>query len=352
MIFDCFLFFNELDLLKIRLEELRNVVDRFVLVEATRTFSGARKPLYFQCYREVFSEYADRITHHVVSDLPRFAGSSRWVRENHQRDAIGVALMRAGCKPGDVVLVSDVDEIPCSSKIPEALALLEAHDLVVFEQVVHQYYVSNIPEYRWLGTIACRYDFLRTFGSVQKLRFGDNEASRRAGIVLSKPNIERKYPHLANGGWHLSFFGGRDAVLYKQQSYAHCERDPTANRQLPYVRFNIGLSKLVDNHGRSARPGSTVRRNFAVDRRLPRYLTENRELFAHFFEPLNGREEDNRTEWYGADYNARRRLYARIELVIDTMRRFPWRRFPRISAAFRRAIILVNTCLQKRVSLL
>ncbi|MBW2533223.1 MAG: glycosyl transferase GT17 family protein, partial [Deltaproteobacteria bacterium] len=43
MIYDCFPFFNELDLLKIRLEELRPVVDRFVLVEATRTFGGAVK---------------------------------------------------------------------------------------------------------------------------------------------------------------------------------------------------------------------------------------------------------------------------------------------------------------------
>ena len=238
MIFDCFLFFNELDLLKIRLEEIRNVVDRFVLVEATRTFSGARNPLYFHRYRKVFAEYADRISYHVVSDLPRFSGTSRWRREHHQRDAIGAAPAQAGCKPGDVVLISDADEIPCSSKIPEALALLEANDLVVFEQVVHQYYVNNVLEHRWLGTVACRYEVLRTFGSVQKLRFG-GDASRRAGIVVSKPNIERKYPHLVNGGWHLSFFGGRDAMLYKQQNCAHSERDPTVNRRLPYVRFKI-----------------------------------------------------------------------------------------------------------------
>jgi beta-1,4-mannosyl-glycoprotein beta-1,4-N-acetylglucosaminyltransferase len=336
MIFDCFLFFNELDVLKIRLEELRDVVDRFVLVEASRTFSGARKPLYFQRYRDIFSEYTDRITHHVVPDMPRFIGTSRWRREHHQRDAIGLALAQADCKSRDIVLVSDVDEIPRSSKILEAVALLESHDLVVFEQVVHQYYVDNILDHRILGTVACRYDFLRTFGSVQRLRFGDNEASRRAGIALSKPNIERKYPHLANGGWHLSFFGGPDAVLYKQQSYAHCERDPSANRRLPYVRFNVGLSKFVKNHRPSTEPGSTVGKNSAVDCRLPRYLLENPELFTHFFEPVNDRDADDSTKWYSEDYNARRRFYSRIELQIDGIARLLRSRFPHGRATLRR----------------
>ncbi len=339
-IFDCFLFFNELDLLKIRLEELQGIVDRFVLVEASRTFSGARKPLYFHRYRDFFSEYPARITQHVVSDMPGFAGMSRWRREHHQRDAIGVALARAGCKPSDVVLVSDVDEIPCGERIADAVGLLESHDLVIFEQVFHQYYVNNIREESWLGTVACRYDFLRTLGSVQRLRFGE-EKCRRAGIVSSKTNLERKYPHIANGGWHLSWLGGPDAVLYKQQSYSHCERDPTANRRLPYIRFNIGLSKLVEDHGRSTRSGFTPRRNFAVDCELPRYLSGNRELFAHFFEPAGDREEeDNSTVWYGANYNSRRYFYARVELVINRMGKMLWHCLPRLTAALKRAILL------------
>lgn len=340
MIFDCFLFFNELDLLKIRLEELRDVVDRFVLVEASYTFSGARKPLYFQRYRDLFSEYENRIMYHVVSEMPRFVCASRWRREHYQRDAIGVALARAACKPKDVILVSDVDEIPCRDRVTESLGLLDSHDLVIFEQVIHQYYVNNVREDTILGTIACRYDFLRTFGSVQKLRFGKRE-SRRSGIISSKTNIERKYPHIAKGGWHLSWFGGSDAVLYKQQSYSHCERDPSVKRRLSYIRFNIGMSKLAEDHGHIARPGSAVRRNFTVDCELPRYLSENRDLFAHFFEPVDSREEkDNYTEWYGTPYNLRRRLYGHIEILMDWMRKTMWHRFIRLATFIERLILL------------
>ena len=40
MIYDCFSFFNELDLLEIRLNVLKDVVDKFMLVEATKTHMG------------------------------------------------------------------------------------------------------------------------------------------------------------------------------------------------------------------------------------------------------------------------------------------------------------------------
>ena len=50
MVYDCFQFFNELDILKIRLNVMNDVVDKFVISEATETFSGLKKPLYYEEY--------------------------------------------------------------------------------------------------------------------------------------------------------------------------------------------------------------------------------------------------------------------------------------------------------------
>ena len=69
-VFDCFMFFNELDLLEIRLIELSELVDRFVLVEATRTHTGFQKPLYFADNKSRFASFLDRIIHVIVDDLP------------------------------------------------------------------------------------------------------------------------------------------------------------------------------------------------------------------------------------------------------------------------------------------
>ena len=75
MIYDGFMFFNELELLEIRLHELSDVVDRFILVESPITHSGKHKPLYFAAAREEprFAPFLGRLGHVVVA-LPRGAG--------------------------------------------------------------------------------------------------------------------------------------------------------------------------------------------------------------------------------------------------------------------------------------
>ena len=60
-IVDCFLFYNEIDLLKIRLEELYDVVDYFILVEGTLTFTGNVKNMYFKDNINLFNKYLNKI---------------------------------------------------------------------------------------------------------------------------------------------------------------------------------------------------------------------------------------------------------------------------------------------------
>ena len=64
-IVDCFIFYNELKMLKFRLKYLYNYVDHFVLVESTKTFTGTPKPLFFQNNKHEFLEYLDKIIHVV-----------------------------------------------------------------------------------------------------------------------------------------------------------------------------------------------------------------------------------------------------------------------------------------------
>ena len=63
MIYDCFLFFNELDILEIRLELLYDKVDYFILSECDTTFSGISKPFYYDDNKYKFKKYSDKIIH-------------------------------------------------------------------------------------------------------------------------------------------------------------------------------------------------------------------------------------------------------------------------------------------------
>jgi len=111
-------FFNELDVLEVKLAEQAPWVDRFVFSEATTTYAGNPKPLYLTDALAAgrFAEWADKITVVVVDDAPTigqpfqtFGDPERWRRENHQRACLARGL--GDLEPDDVVCLSDLDEI-------------------------------------------------------------------------------------------------------------------------------------------------------------------------------------------------------------------------------------------------
>ena len=114
-VINCFTFFNELELLELRLHELNPVIDRFVLVEATKTFKGAPKELLYEKHKQRYATFHDKIIHVIVDDMPD-AEDPR-LREHHQRRCIARGLR--DLRPDDIIIVSDVDEILRPSSIME-----------------------------------------------------------------------------------------------------------------------------------------------------------------------------------------------------------------------------------------
>ncbi len=111
-VYDCFPFWKEFEVLQIRLEELYDEVDYFVLVEGTKTFTGDPKPLYFAENAHLFEKYRDKIIHIVVEDYPPVTGDldkDFWAREIHQHNASLRGL--TNCHPDDIIFLSDVDEV-------------------------------------------------------------------------------------------------------------------------------------------------------------------------------------------------------------------------------------------------
>jgi Glycosyltransferase family 17 len=104
-IYDCFTFYNESELLEIRLKELYNTVDHFVIVESNQSFTN--KPKTWNFDRNRFKDYLDKIIYIQVTDMP--GGNDPWKNETHQRNAIIRGLTNA--EVDDIIIISDVDEI-------------------------------------------------------------------------------------------------------------------------------------------------------------------------------------------------------------------------------------------------
>jgi beta-1,4-mannosyl-glycoprotein beta-1,4-N-acetylglucosaminyltransferase len=138
-IYDCFPFFQEIDLLDIRLHEMYDLVHRFVLVESPFTHQGNPKPLYFLENQGRFKQFADKIIH-VVEDFSDTAPDP-WARENAQRNRISETIENV--EDGDLVIVSDLDEIPCAARLPFITGPMEKKPALKYLHMRFFYYFLN-----------------------------------------------------------------------------------------------------------------------------------------------------------------------------------------------------------------
>ncbi len=194
-VFDCFTFFNELELLQIRLHELDPVVDFFVISEANVTFKGEPKPLILQENKHLFEEYEHKIRYSNVY-LDGIHICNGWPLEFLQRDAIMWGLQ--GADNEDFICISDIDEIWSR----ESIDLSRETPFVYDMHPCLGYFNQTNDEAQWFGTAVVRYSELR-LTTPQWIRLNKNCFSR------------------VKGGWHYTFMGGYDRIKHKIDSFNH-----------------------------------------------------------------------------------------------------------------------------------
>ncbi len=225
MIVDCFIFFNEIALLNMRLKELYSVIDLFVVVEAGETFSGQKKPFYIDLYKDQIEDPDDKLIYIKLPALPPIAGNGekeRFWLESYHRNAVMQGLLQCNLKHEDYVLLSDIDEIPSASSVSEFIENCGDDDIWQFSQLfLKGYFDEDMDDgYNrrfWGGTVGVRYS---VFGKTmpQELR---REVAVSGQIINYALARNRDVRILEKAGWHLSSFGGALSREYKLSHYAH-----------------------------------------------------------------------------------------------------------------------------------
>lgn len=276
MVYDCFTFFNELDLLEIRLNELNGVVDRFVIVESNRTFTNRPKAMIFAENRARFASFIDKIIYVPVTDHPPF--KTAWHYECHQRNAIARGL--TDIADNDRILIGDVDEIPSSQAIRDSLKI---QGMAAFQQTYFAYYLNfqNVRKRNWRGTkMVSGADFKHGFDGVAVFQNEFMPPEMNEGTTPSKirwRNLPRKKggTHVVkNGGWHFTSMGGSEKLKEKMLSFSHQEYNPGESKI-----DSEKLQKIIERG-----EGPFWKMNcFAVplDNSFPSYLRDNQERYAH-----------------------------------------------------------------------
>lgn len=207
MIADCFTFFNELELLELRCEELKGIVGCHFLIESPTTFAGKPKPLYFVKNRARFAKYPILP---ILVNLPYSGDITReqaW-QNDHSARKLGYEQVASLLHDDTTVLISDVDEIPRASMIMDF-----PDQIVVFLQRCYTYYLNWQSSEEWRGTIRMPVAKLRQLGGMSAYAHRWSWQHHNGEPVL----------YLKDAGWHFSYQGGTKRVQDKLQAAAHTE---------------------------------------------------------------------------------------------------------------------------------
>lgn len=272
-VYDCFVFYNELMMLEIRLKELAPVVDKFVLVEATSTFSGKPKPLYYDEVKdnEIFAPFKNKIIHLVYDGESKpvvYKGDqndltvrriseparTRRIYECLQRNTIEQGLSDA--EPDDIIIGSDVDEIVNADMLPFIKSIFTPCRLYM---KMFYYFFNCRVNNNWHWPAFCRF---KDFTTAQSLRLGEIHKNM-----------------ITNAGWHFGELMSPEKLSEKLGSICHAEYDNDHFRDVDRIRKHIEANEDIYE-----RPN----KKFTIEPLdAPKCVMNNRDKYKEFIKCLN-----------------------------------------------------------------
>ncbi len=219
MLIDAFTYFNEKELVELRLKYLDSVVDYFVVIESNVTFTGKKKEWNFpDILKNNLKEFSNKIQYHQLNiELDKIKNEESWIInnikgddfwriENFQRNYIKTVCKKFS--DDDILIISDLDEIPSTKKLDFILnSDFKKIAPIALEQHLFHLDCNYLRLESWRGSIVTTMKVCNEF-SPQKFR-----------------RLRNRISHFTDGGWSFSSFGGYERVKEKIESYAHSEHN-------------------------------------------------------------------------------------------------------------------------------
>ena len=294
-IFDCFMYFDEEIVLDLRLNTLDEFVDYFVIVESSFNHKGEKRELQFNLKK--FEKFSKKIIYLVYDKVPQKIEPinsadnedeksrkyifNAYLRENGQRNYIAEGLNHAD--QNDIILVSDVDEIPNLEKINFNKI---SEKLILFNQGMFYYKFNlKLPNFIWTGTKACK---KKNLFSPQWLRNIKDKKYPfyRIDTLFSKTKYTN-IKFIIEGGWHFTNIKTAEEIRNKLKSYLHHREfdvDPISVEDINKIINNkIAIYDLnVDKRSNKFGNGKKLE-NYEINS-LPKYLQNNSEKYKEWID--------------------------------------------------------------------
>lgn len=270
MIIDCFPFFNEVDLLEIRLQEHNTIVDKFIIVEADKTHAGNSKPFNYEINKEKFKKFEDKIIYlklfYDQYNLPAtnlnlgFGSEEICKKDAFQKDFARLFLLQNNIlKDNDVIIFSDLDEIIDSSKINDIIKNVNEHEIVKCMQKTCVFKFNLVlQDYDVTGFDGAKIGLWKYMKNINWMDLRLNRGKEQYKMKC---------------GWHFTYLSkDSNNVLYKLKNYSHC------NEFKNIKNSNDAISAVLKN----VRINDIKSHIVKIDETFPKYLRENVSQFEKF----------------------------------------------------------------------
>jgi len=266
-IYDCFTFFNELDLLEIRLEEHYDSVDYFVISEASKSHQGFSKEYFLENNWDRYKKYHNKIIYIKVDDMPN--DTYTWTLENFQRNALVRGLTDA--QPNDIIVISDCDEMlrPSTFKLmrEDTTRKLWVCRQPIFWSKINYAQIDPVNSGYNVNSMAVTFSALET---PQDLRNQTHWAFHNLPMDYLDNNIMT----IQHAGWHFSYLGDNRQAKSKLENFAHAEARHLIEGLNVDQAISRGLNPIAPND-----PGKYAA--VKLDEYFPQTIRNNLDKWGH-----------------------------------------------------------------------
>ena len=294
-IFDCFMYFDEEQVLDLRLNVLYQNVDYFVIVESIYNHKGEKRNLLFNSQK--FEKFNDKIIYLVYDEIPQLVEpiketdnekekDGKYImnalyRENAQRDFILEGLKSA--KKDDLILISDVDEIP---KLSSVNLNQIKNEIILFKQDMFYYkYNLSLPNFKWTGTKAVKKKNLVSPQWLRNVKDRKYPFYRIDTFFSDKKYIDIKI--INDGGWHFSNIKSPEMIEHKLRSYLHHREFDQVSLSIEEINelvkkkqaiYDLRVDKRVNKVG-----NGVILENFEM-KKLPNHINDNIDQYKNWLD--------------------------------------------------------------------
>ena len=213
-IYDCILFNDENTILEIRLNILTKFVDYFIIIESKYNHQGKVKGKKINS--NILKKFNNKIKYFYLKEFKNFKSS--WEFENYQRNMIRLGLKK--CNSNDIILVSDVDEIPRLNDFDFSKI---KNQVIAFKQFNMMYKLNLIRDKNWIGTKLCKFKNLKSPQWLRNLKVHKKYPFYRIDKIFFEMNYYHNFKIVNNGGWHFGWIRNEKQIISKLKSFAHTE---------------------------------------------------------------------------------------------------------------------------------